>query len=121
MFLASLNKPQRLICLCYIDQVTPEQLIRARPDVLAMLAEMEPGFRLLGDLSRLTSMDVGCLEQIGGMMEVLDRAGVGMIVRVIPDATKDIGLNILTIFHYHHRPNIVTCQSMIEAARALEL
>ena len=40
---------------------------------------------------------------------------------MIPDTTKDIGLNILTAFHYQHHPNVVTCQSLTEAARVLEL
>jgi hypothetical protein len=101
--------------------VTPEQLVRGRDDLLAMLAEMSPGFRLLADFSQLKTMDVECLEEIGAMMERFDRAGISMVVRVVPDESKDIGMNILTIFHYHHRPNVVTCQNLTEAGRALEL
>jgi hypothetical protein len=121
MFLASMNKPQRLICMSYIDLVTPEQLARNRNDVLAMLAEMPPGFRLLADFSHLKSMDVDCVTEIGAMMERLDRAGIGTVVRVLPDESKDIGMKILSIFHYQHRPDIVTCQNMTEAVRVLEL
>jgi hypothetical protein len=44
-----------------------------------------------------------------------------LVVRVIPDETKDIGFNILTVFHYPHRPQIVTCQTLPEAARVLGL
>jgi len=42
-------------------------------------------------------------------------------VRVIPDSNKDIGLNILSLFHYRHQPQVVTCKNMAEAARALGL
>jgi len=42
-------------------------------------------------------------------------------VRVIPDETKDIGLNILTVFHYPYHPHIVTCQTLPQAARVLGL
>jgi hypothetical protein len=46
---------------------------------------------------------------------------VELVVRVIPDPTKDIGLNILSVFHYRHRVRVVTCQTMEEAARLLAL
>jgi hypothetical protein len=121
MFLAASNKPRQLLCVSYIDVVTPEQLARGRADVLALLAELPPGFRLLVNLSQLKSMDVECLTELGAMMEQFDRAGVGLVVRVIPDESKDIGLNILTVFHYPHHPQVVTCLSMTEAARVLEL
>lgn len=49
-------------------------------------------------------------------MELLDRSGVGTLVRVIPDPCKDIGMNILTLFHYPHRPRVMTCENMNEGA-----
>ena len=55
------------------------------------------------------------------MMDLIGHAGVGLVVRVIPDASKDIGMNILTVFHYPHRPRVVTCQNLTDAARALGL
>ena len=41
--------------------------------------------------------------------------GVAEVVRVIPDPQKDIGLNILSVFHYSRRVRIVTCESLAEA------
>jgi hypothetical protein len=121
MFLATSNKAKRLLCLSYIQAVPPEQLEQAEEDVKLLLSEMSPGFRLLVDLSRLESMDHDAMNVIGRMMELFDRSGVGMIVRVIPDPSKDFGFNISTIFHYAHHPRVVTCQTMIEAARALAI
>src|SRR6516164_3940393 len=115
MFLAALNKPHRLMSVRYIDVVTPDELIRARDNMLALLAEMEPGFRLLADFTLLKSMDIECREEIGAMMERFDRVGVSQVIRVIPDETKDIGMKILTIFHYQNRPNVVPCQSLADA------
>ena len=43
-----------------------------------------------------------------------------MVVRVIPDPYKDIGLNIVSLFHYPRRVRIVTCETLEEAMRALE-
>ena len=54
-------------------------------------------------------------------MKLIDQSGVGMVVRVIPDPKKDIGLNILTIFHYRNQPRFVTCEKMTEAAEVLAL
>ena len=43
------------------------------------------------------------------------------MVRVIPDSKNDIGMNLLSLFHYHRRPRIVTCGTMIETAERLGL
>jgi hypothetical protein len=45
---------------------------------------------------------------------------VEAVVRVIPDPQKDIGLNILSLFHYRRRVRIVTCATLGEAMKALE-
>jgi hypothetical protein len=42
-----------------------------------------------------------------------------MVVRVIPNPQKDIGLNILSLFHYRRRVRIVTCETLEEAMNAL--
>jgi hypothetical protein len=54
-------------------------------------------------------------------MELCDQHGVGLVVRVIPDPAKDIGFNLLSIFHYPHHPRAVTCKTMSEAARLLSI
>lgn len=121
MFLATSNKARQLLCLSYIGEVVPDELVRGREDVRALLAELPPGFRLLVNLTQLKSMSIECHNEVGALMEQFDRSGVGMIVRVIPDETKDIGFNILTVFHYQHHPQVATCQSLTEAAQTLGL
>jgi len=121
MFLATSNPARQLLCCSYIDMVQPDELMRGREDVRVLMAGLSPGYRLLVNLSQLKSMSIECLTELGAMMELFDRSGVGLIVRVIPDEAKDIGFNILTVFHYPHRPQIVTCQTMPEAAQALGL
>lgn len=121
MVLVTSNKGKRLIYACYIGVVTPEELERSREDIEAALSEMPVNIRWLGDLSALEKMEAGCEVVIGQIMERLDAHGVEVVLRVIPDASKDIGLNILTIFHYSKRPRVVTCENLVEAARALEL
>jgi hypothetical protein len=121
MFLATSNKPKRLLHLSYINRVEPEELRRGLEDLKILLADLPPGFRVLVDFGRLKSMDTACAKELGRGMEMMDQSGVGLVVRVIPDPGKDIGLNILTLFHYPHHPKVVTCENMTEAARALEL
>ena len=121
MFFAATNKSKRLLYLSFIQHVTVEQLQRGRQDVEGMLADLPAGFRLLADLGRLESMDVACAPEMGKVMELFDQKGVGLVVRVIPDSNKDIGLNILSLFHYWHHPKTVTCKNMAEAARTLGL
>jgi hypothetical protein len=64
---------------------------------------------------------VACAPEIGKLMELCAQKGVGTLVRVIPDPRKDIGLNILSLFHYGPRVRAVTCQTMSEAAELLSL
>jgi hypothetical protein len=121
MFLVALNKPRQLLHLSYIQHVTPEELRRGYEDAKAMAADLSPGFRLLADFGRLDSMDLACRMELGRLMELADQSGVGLLVRVIPDPTKDIGLDILALFHYRKRPRMVTCKNMVEAAEKLLL
>jgi hypothetical protein len=121
MFLATVNKPKQLLCLIFIGHVSIEELERGWPDFVLLLADLTSGFRLLTDLSQVDSMDVDCAKQIGKVMELCEQKGVGLVVRVIPDPEKDIGMNLLSLFHYHRRPRIVTCENMVEAAGRLGL
>jgi hypothetical protein len=65
-------------------------------------------------------MDLTCVPYIKRMMDVCNKKGVELVVRVIPDPQKDIGLNILSLFHYRRRVRIVTCQTLAEAKKVLE-
>jgi hypothetical protein len=121
MVLVTANKQQRLLCFNYVGRVLPAELESTRDELKAMLAELTPGFRLLADLSQVEFMDPDCMIEIGRVMDMIDQRGVSLIVRVIPDTAKDIGLNILTIFHYPHHPRIITCQNLADALRQLAL
>jgi hypothetical protein len=121
MFLVTSNKAKQLLLMRYCDRVTAKQLKAARSDLKALLAELKPGFSVLADFSQLESMAADCAPELGAGMELTDAAKPGLLVRVIPDPSKDIGLNILTAFHYKQRPRITTCSTLKEAARALGL
>jgi hypothetical protein len=52
-------------------------------------------------------------------MELFDRKGVAQVVRVIPDKTKDIGLQVLYLLHYKNPPPLIVCESILEAENIL--
>ena len=54
-------------------------------------------------------------------MDLFDAAGVDTIVRVIPNPRKDIGFSIMSLFHYRHGVHIMTCETMEEAKRILQV
>ena len=121
MFLATANKGKRLLYLSYIGHVNVADFQREHENVLALLADLPAGFKMLVDLERMESMDADCVEELGKIMERLDQHEMEQVVRVIPDPTKDIGFNILARFHYHNNPRMTNCKTMIEAAKLLSL
>jgi len=121
MLLAMINKPKHLLYFCYIGHVTAADFQRGAADVAEMLPELAPGFRVLSDLSRVETIDLDCVPEIGRLMELLDRHQVGLIVRVVPDEGKDIGFNIMSAFHYKAPPHAETCETIEEAATLLAL
>jgi hypothetical protein len=121
MVLSTANKAKSLLQVSYIGQVGAEELRREYDDLVALLADLPAGFKLLVDLERLETMDIACVEELGKMMEAFDRHGLAQVVRVIPDPTKDIGFNILARFHYQNEPRTTNCKTMIEAAALLSL
>ncbi len=119
MFLATIDKSKRLLLLSYIGRVRAEELAAGRKAACALLEDLPPGMLVLADFERLESMDAAAVAEIGQLMEIADEKGVEMVARVIPDPSKDIGLNILAAFHYRKPVPSVTCATMEEAARQL--
>jgi anti-anti-sigma regulatory factor len=121
MFFTAINKAKQLLYLSYVGEVTVAQLKSAHEVGSDSMTELGPGFRVLVDFSFLESMEVDAAAEIGKWMEKLDGMGVSLVVRVIPDPTKDIGLNILAAFHYRRRVPMVTREKMVDAMRELGL
>ena len=119
MSLVTSNKSKQLLQIRYLGEVRLEELQRGREDLLTQLGELAPGFRLLADFSQLESMALDCAPVLGQMMDLMGKAGVSLVARVITDPSKDIGMNILTVFHYPHGLRVVTGENLTDAARAL--
>jgi PIN domain nuclease of toxin-antitoxin system len=121
MLLATSNKAKQLLCLSYIQRIQAEEIRHGYEDIKVLLADMAPGYRVLADLTQVTTFDMDCASEIGRLMELTSQAGVALIVRVIPDPDKDIGLNILAAFHHKRCLRTVTCKTLADAITALAL
>ena len=110
---------RNLLIIRYSGAVRPDETEEGLEQIRAGLAQLESGFRLLGDLSDLESMDVGCAPFIEKAMDMCNEKGAAVVVRVIPDPHRDIGLQIMSIFHYRGDVKILTCQSLGEAEQLL--
>jgi hypothetical protein len=119
MFQAEVDKATNLLKVSYKQHVGPEDTKRAEEELPVLLAGLSPGFRLLTDLSALESMDLACVPYINDLMDLCNEKGVEIVVRVIPDPHKDIGLNIMSLFHYRRRVRIMTCETLAEAMKIL--
>jgi len=84
------------------------------------LPTLAKGFTILTDLSELNSMDTHCIPAMERMMDLCRKGGAGTVVRVIPDPAKDIGFNILSLFHYRNKVHVLTFQSLAEAEKAVK-
>ena len=119
MFLVTTNKPKQILYFIFAGHVSAAELREGQKEVMLLLDVFNKGFRTVTDFSHLQSLEPECAQIIGEVMEVCDRKGVETVVRIVPDPTKDIGLSILSSFHYHRHPRVVVCNGMEDAARAL--
>jgi hypothetical protein len=119
MFTIELEQAGNGLTIGYSGHVGPDETRRCAEEVQLALTKMQPGFRLLVDLTELQSMDVSCSPLIGGIMEMCNAGGIAEVVRIIPDPTRDIGLQIMSLFHYRSDVRILTCASVAEALAAL--
>ena len=119
MFQIGTDKAKNRLQFTFSGHVTAEETRRWREQLCQFVTALQPGFSLLTDLSGLDSMDIDCVPDIEWSMDALDEASIAKVVRIIPDPRKDIGLKIMSHFHYRPRVRIVTCETMEQALQAL--
>ena len=119
MHLAQFDSASNLLKLSFAGQVGADEAKKCAQEIEALLRQARPGFRLLTDLSGLEAMDLACVPYLEQTMDRCSEQGIDTVVRVIPDPQKDIGFNILSLFHYNRRVRIVTCETMQEALNSL--
>lgn len=113
------DQPQNLMVIRYSGTVGAVETEEGLVQIQSGLAKLKSGFRLLADLTKLQSMDVACAPFIEKAMDLCNEKGASIVVRVIPDPYRDIGLQIMSIFHYGSEVQIVTYQTLAEATELL--
>jgi anti-anti-sigma regulatory factor len=88
-------------------------------DIESALCHAKEGFKIITDLSRVDNISEAAIEHIEHAMELCGRCGASVIARVIPEPAKDVGFNIMSIFHYSKTTRIYTCATLEEAMKKL--
>ena len=115
----SADAVSNVFTLAFSDQVGKADLRAVENEIQTTVGNLRPGFSLLTDLSKLESMDPLCVPSIDRAMDLFREHGVKLVVRIIPDPKRDVGFNIMSLFHYPRSLRIVTVTTAAEAARAL--
>lgn len=119
MVTIEIDQPKNLLVIRYRGTITAGEVKRALEEVRAALPKLNTGFRLLADLTDLESMEVACAPFLEKIMDLCNEKGVATIVRVIPDSRRDIGLQIMSYFHYSGDVRIVACETLAAAMEIL--
>jgi hypothetical protein len=113
------DKSKRLLVVSAAGHVSKEEVKEAAAHVRAALKDVAPGLRALTDFRWLESMRPSAAPYIAEIMDALAEKQVASVIRIIPDPGKDIGLNILSRFHYHRDLPISTVETLVEALDSL--
>ena len=118
-FAVEIDQARNLLVIRYHGRVTASDVERCAEEVRIALPEMQSGFQLLVDFTELESMDAACVPHLENIMERCNEKGVSTVVRIIPDPKRDIGLRIMSYFHYSGDVRIVECENLSDATKIL--
>jgi len=119
MYAVELDQSKCLLVISVAQRVTAEQAKLGAERVRELLQDIPPGFRVLADFRWLESMDTAAARHIAEIMDALAEKEVASVTRVMPDPHKDIGLNILSQFHYGPETQITTFNTLADALQSL--
>ncbi|HEU0275255.1 MAG TPA: hypothetical protein VFQ83_12070 [Candidatus Udaeobacter sp.] len=119
MYPVEMDRSKRLVVITAMQHVTVEEVKQTVQQLRELLTDAAPGFRVIADFRWLESMDSAAAPHIAQMMDALAEKKVASVTRVMPDPHKDIGLNILSQFHYGPEIAIVTFDTLADALQSL--
>jgi hypothetical protein len=119
MFVVEIDSSRRFVVISVAGHVTVDEARDTARRVREVLADAEPGFVALADFRWLDSMATGAAEFIAEIMDSFAAKKVSAVVRVVPDPHKDIGLNILSHFHYGPGIKLMTFETLAEAVTSI--
>ena len=119
MYAIELDRSKRLLVISAVQQVTAEEASLVAQQIREQLRDIAPGFHVLADFRWLKSMDPAAAPHIAKIMDALAEKEVASVTRVMPDPHKDIGLNILSQFHYGPDVTITTVETLADAVQTI--
>jgi hypothetical protein len=119
MFHAEFDSSGRVLTMSFGDRVNAAEMKSCLEKVEGMLVDINPGFRLLTDLTSLESMDADCSADLGEMMSLCDAKGITAVLTVVPHPKKDIGFGLMEPFHYGKGVQITTHETLADAIQSL--
>lgn len=119
MFHAEADPTKNLLTFSFSQHVTSEETRRWKSELPEMLARLKPGFKLLSDFSGVESIDLACAPDIEEVMTLLNKAGIVKVVRIISHPRQDIGMSIMSLFHYRRCISIISCETLEQGLAAL--
>jgi anti-anti-sigma regulatory factor len=119
MYAVELDRSKRLLVISAVGHITARQVKGVAQSVRELLLQTAPGFHVLADFRWLESMDSTAAPHLAEIMDELTKKGVGSVTRVFSDPRKDIGLNILSQFHYEPNVSITTFETLADAIQSI--
>ena len=119
MYAVELDRSKRLLVISATQKVTAEEAKMVAQRISEVLQDVAPGFRVLADFRGLQSMDSGAARHIAEIMDALAEKEVASVTRIMPDPHKDIGLNILSQFHYGPEVTVTTFETLADAVQSI--
>jgi hypothetical protein len=115
MVSVEISESKRLLVFSAAGHVSREEVKQAAEEVRNALQDVAPGLRALTDFRWLDSIRPSAAPHIAEIMELLAEKQVASVIRIIPGPGKNIGLNILSQFHYARELPITTVETLVEA------
>ena len=115
MVSVEISESKRLLVFSAAGHVSREEVKQAAEEVRNALQDVAPGSSALTDFRWLDSIRPSAAPHIAEIMELLAEKQVASVIRIIPGPGKNIGLNILSQFHYARELPITTVETLVEA------
>ena len=119
MYAVELDRSKRLLVISAAQRVPAREVKAVAQRVREVLRDVAPGFHVLADFRWLESMDPGAAQPLTEIMDALAEKKVASVTRVFSDPHKDIGLNILSPFHYGADVTITTFETLADAIQSI--
>jgi len=117
MFRLSIDNKGNKLVITFKDYFDLQQAEQFYAEIQKIVPKLKKDFSVLTDLSSLERMDISARFFIEKAMDLLNKSGVSKVIRIIPDQRKDIGFNIMSLFHYSAEIDMHTCKSYQEAEK----